>query len=72
MICNQYLEDFKIDLLRLGYASVVRRGWQASAMESIKGKWFPPLHKLNATLFNLHYIGNGDDFYEAETDVTII
>ena len=50
MICNQYLEDLKIDLLGLGYASAVRRGWQASAMESIEGKWFPPLHKLNATL----------------------
>ena len=50
MFCNQYLEGLKIDLMGLGYASAVRKGWQASAMKSIEGKWFPPLHKLNATL----------------------
>ncbi len=45
MICNQYLEDLKIDLLGLGYASAVRRGWQASAMESIEGN--RPLNYTN-------------------------
>ena len=37
MVCNKYLEDFKIDLLGFGYASAVRRGWQASVMESSEG-----------------------------------
>lgn len=62
MICNQYLEDFKIDLLGLGYASAVRRGWQASAMESIEGKWFPPLHKHLATPWEFQDLTEFSDF----------
>lgn len=45
MICNQYLEDLKIDLLGLGHASAVRRGWQASAMENSEGN--RPLNYTN-------------------------
>lgn len=37
MICNQYLEDLKIDLFGLGHTSAVRKGWQASAMENSEG-----------------------------------
>ena len=57
MICNQYLEDLKIDLLGLGHASAVRRGWQASAMENSEGT-SPQLHKLNVTLIGVsRFIG---------------
>lgn len=47
MICNQYLEDFKIDLLGLGYASRAASFGRAGDRSSWKVSRGPPLNCTN-------------------------
>ena len=60
MVCNKYLEDFKIDLLGFGWANMAHRseGLAGKCHGKQRGESPPQLRKLNVTLIGVsRFIG---------------